>query len=973
MALNLGSRLDWMNAAHWLWVAVVAGSVACVIELARIHAGAAGEIGLGARPLVALWGGHLFAQAVLVAVGCAGWWTGHAVGLAMPRFRLAAARWSPPLLWIVLAAWPALHVGMALGAGPWISNQPWAPIVRLGPLVAVSLAAPVCARAAFATPGAREAPALWVGSVVAVAVLVLVDHRVFPGHYPEFHLFAYAGSAVALLLTVHRTLSGRVSANSWRTTLATAIAAAAMLIGPASWFGMNASTRGTLALRSPTAREWIRLGMPNSDQGLLRVELGDLDPNAGELAWDEADALPRGLIAGREGYNVLFVVVDALRADTLPPVRPPDGTPFAGASDTPFLDAWIAGAYRFAWAYGASTQTHRAMPTLFKSVEIYDAPAAGTPLAVRMERLGLTPVATINEYFLIERHDAVATLTEGFEAIDVYEKVDPSVVVPRAIEMIDSVADRQFFAWVHVYNMHDPGFDGQRWRRDATPVEIYREQLVVLDGLMAELFGHLERTGLADRTIIVLTADHGEGLGDHGHQLHGPTVFDEEVHVPLVVAVPGMPGARVDELVGAVDVVPTLLDLLGAPVDPLDRGRSLVPLMVGHDVEPRSYYFENDSSSVVGQMTGRTKLIYDREAQTYHRFDLDADPDERRDEHDPDHPYDRLLMGSLLRRNPALFADDLEDPGLLTMLGDRLREVDAGRPGAALPFLLALAALAEDRAVIDAALGVMRDSDDAKVKLLVLRSLWSVAPTECEELLGQWLEEIEQSPREPEVIAALARQGQPVAAARHVSRRMRHFAEHGEPAGWEPWLQLVRPWSKGAQHWAPALRAMLDRSAGFPNAEPRVVQLVLQNVTSLRDARGDKAAVLVTAVERLVRHEDPRVRAASLRALASLRGAAAAPTLLARLEDDGEDVRVRREAATALAHELGEDAVTPLVAVAGDEALTSIAIQQLRLIGSPKALGFLEPLARTHYNGYTRRAAASAVKHIVAKARHEGK
>src|SRR5206468_5992454 len=94
---------------------------------------------------------------------------------------------------------------------------------------------------------------------------------------------------------------------------------------------------------------------------------------------------------------------------------------------------------------------------------------------------------------------------------------------------------------------------------------------------------HLKSHQLYDRSTIILLSDHGEGLGDHGEQEHGLFVYDEAIHVPLIVKQAGGAGSgrRVNDVVQHIDVVPTILDLAKAPIPGALRGRSLEPVLEG--------------------------------------------------------------------------------------------------------------------------------------------------------------------------------------------------------------------------------------------------------------------------------------------------------------------------------------------------------------------------------------------------------
>ena len=119
----------------------------------------------------------------------------------------------------------------------------------------------------------------------------------------------------------------------------------------------------------------------------------------------------------------------------------------------------------------------------------------------------------------------------------------------------------------------------------------YRDAVARMDRDVAAVLDAIERRGRKDRTIVVVVADHGESLGDNGELLHGGTYFDNVVHVPLLVRVPGVtPGSR-DALAGHVDLLPTLLELVGATAPAGIDGVSLVPVLRGAAAQARSVTF----------------------------------------------------------------------------------------------------------------------------------------------------------------------------------------------------------------------------------------------------------------------------------------------------------------------------------------------------------------------------------------------
>jgi arylsulfatase A-like enzyme len=154
---------------------------------------------------------------------------------------------------------------------------------------------------------------------------------------------------------------------------------------------------------------------------------------------------------------------------------------------------------------------------------------------------------------------------------------------------IDEEPEQPFFAYVHVMETHSHGIAAAR--RAVPPGETPEgAALRAADGHLANLLSELAVRGRTDVTVVVLS-DHGDSFGEHGHAYvgHGTSLYQEQIHVPLVIRPPEAPGVGVVDTLAAVsDVAPTLLDLAGLPPLEEAEGRSLRPLLEGGTVEPRS-------------------------------------------------------------------------------------------------------------------------------------------------------------------------------------------------------------------------------------------------------------------------------------------------------------------------------------------------------------------------------------------------
>ena len=204
-------------------------------------------------------------------------------------------------------------------------------------------------------------------------------------------------------------------------------------------------------------------------------------------------------------------------------------------------------------------------------------------------------------------------------------------VVDDALAWIDHNAERPFFTWVHLYDAHRPYYvpDAQTTRYG----DPYLDTIAFQDSQIARIVAALESRRLLDKTIVVVAADHGESLGEHGEDGHGIFLYESTLRVPLIMRVPDFRPRRVTSTVRLVDLMPTLLDLLHVPVTTAD-GVSLARLMRpdGTDIQLEAYsestYPERFGWSRLRSLRGdRYKLI---EAPRPELYDLQTDPFEQR-------------------------------------------------------------------------------------------------------------------------------------------------------------------------------------------------------------------------------------------------------------------------------------------------------------------------------------------------------
>src|SRR5262249_39162736 len=192
--------------------------------------------------------------------------------------------------------------------------------------------------------------------------------------------------------------------------------------------------------------------------------------------------------------------------------------------------------------------------------------------------------------------------------------------------------DGKTSAWAHLYEPHFPYAPPEPFASRFAG-DLYHGEVSAADAILRPLLDPLLQAGAKGRTLVVLTADHGEGLGEHGEATHGIFAYEATLHVPIILFQPGLfPPRVVPDLVRHVDLLPTVLDALGLPPPQGLPGRSLLPLATGHDDPAVQSYFEALSASTNRGWAPLHGLIKDRykfvELPLPELYDLAADPKE---------------------------------------------------------------------------------------------------------------------------------------------------------------------------------------------------------------------------------------------------------------------------------------------------------------------------------------------------------
>ena len=211
-------------------------------------------------------------------------------------------------------------------------------------------------------------------------------------------------------------------------------------------------------------------------------------------------------------------------------------------------------------------------------------------------------------------------------------------VTDAAIACLRRFRGDRFFLYLHYMDPHDPYSPPPEWCRFGhSTEERYLGEIAYCDHEIDRLLAEVEALGIANETLVVFLADHGEAFGEHGLFTHGKSLHAEEVQVPLILRWPGRvpAGRRVPSQVRSIDVTATILDLANLPAPRSVEGRSLTPLLHGAGAPDRPAFtelqgFVDWQGMRIALDDGRYKLVVSLGGRRLLLFDRHADPDELR-------------------------------------------------------------------------------------------------------------------------------------------------------------------------------------------------------------------------------------------------------------------------------------------------------------------------------------------------------
>jgi arylsulfatase A-like enzyme/cytochrome c-type biogenesis protein CcmH/NrfG len=389
--------------------------------------------------------------------------------------------------------------------------------------------------------------------------------------------------------------------------------------------------------------------------------------------------------------NVVFISIDTLRADHL-------GCYGYKTIRTPNLDSLAADGVRFEHAYSAVPVTlpsHTVMftgtyPTL-NGMHDFSGNKLGanqTTLAVVMKDAGYSTGAVLGSAVLDSRFG----LNRGFDYY--YDHFDFSrlqesnldemerpgnVVADTALDWLAKNSDKKFFLWMHLYDPHYPYRPPEPFATEYKD-RPYDGEIAFADTQVGRLIAFLKQKGLYRNTIIVVTGDHGESLGEHGEKTHGFFIYNATLHVPVIIRLPGEPAKTIGNVVNLVDLMPTILDAVKQKIPAQVQGKSLLPLINNKPIDPQNLYAE----TFLPRLHFNWSELRSVENQKYHfidapkpeLYDLSKDPAELENLFDQKKAVSEEMRALLARMIKENSGEELaEKSGLDPALADRLRSL----------------------------------------------------------------------------------------------------------------------------------------------------------------------------------------------------------------------------------------------------------------------------------------------------------
>lgn len=309
-----------------------------------------------------------------------------------------------------------------------------------------------------------------------------------------------------------------------------------------------------------------------------------------------------GTTAKKPHMNFLLITIDTLRPDRLSCYS-------QDFSKTPNIDKLAAGGVLFTKAFAhAPTTLPSHVNILLGTTPLYHGVHDNAnfivsdeflSLAEHLKAQGYATGAFVGAFPLDSRFG----LTQGFDVYNdnygsksdqefAYVERRAEIVVKEALSWLKGQS-QPWFLWVHCFDPHQR-YDPPEPFRTQYEGHLYNGEVAYVDSELAKLFGYLESNNLDQSTLVILTADHGESLGEHGESTHGYFAYNSTLSVPLIIRSPGIKQRSIDQNVAHMDIFPTVCDILNIDKPSYLPGISLLPAMEDGDKLPeRAIYFES--------------------------------------------------------------------------------------------------------------------------------------------------------------------------------------------------------------------------------------------------------------------------------------------------------------------------------------------------------------------------------------------
>ncbi len=581
-------------------------------------------------------------------------------------------------------AWPTFQGARAsrLPGGPWAWSLASTAALALGLYLALRLL-PRILEHGRTRPHRLPAAALL--ATLAQFLLSKADQLLFPKLYEPLHASLATAAALA-------TATALACLGSWRPAWVRATAGSrprsALLtilllgVGTLHLLTLERNANVQVALFDPRAgsSRSLMLGL----RQLLPAHDGEVDRAAiarARAARHRRRRVDERGLPSTAGAHLLLVTVDALRADHLGLYG------YRKHPTSPFLDELARESVVFDHAYAQAPHSSYSLCSLMTSEYLHETVELGLPLptATLASVLGEAGYHTAAFYTRgifhtegekLRRYDSESF---GFRRYD-HSETDAERKTDAVLEEIDRLVERgepPGFFWVHYFDVHEPYRDERFGHRDE---ERYDGEIARVDTALRRLWREARRR-LSRPVVLLVTADHGEEFRDHGGLYHGSSLYEEQVHVPLLLRVPGLASRRIAAPVQLVDVAPTLLGLLDVPPPGSMRGADLRALIDGR-IERGGPAF----SAVMRKrmvVDGGFKLIAELRYGLYELYDLRADPAERTNLASSRRATLRRLLGELyawldeLQRPPDAAPPSPEEADPIRLAMQRARLGDA--------------------------------------------------------------------------------------------------------------------------------------------------------------------------------------------------------------------------------------------------------------------------------------------------------